>query len=184
MFPNDGGDSPGKKTTEELDNASRFGKSNPGYSTKKWDHYGNEIHLYGPTKKASELQRKYQIELNIYDFKGARDPCYEMSDQARFRILDTPVTLKDLKRSEQLFMHEPSFMDKFITLNATNRQSIKDSQDFFKYVQSSKNAKFVKNGRAYMSPERTPESVFKLNTFRRSALGFMAHNRYNSVVAK
>ena len=101
-----------KSITSNQDEAnSRFGRSNPGATTRKFDHYGNEIFLYGPVKLASELQKKHSIDLNVYEFKGARKPCYEMSDHARFRIMDVPVTLKDLKRSEQLFLNEPKHMD-------------------------------------------------------------------------
>ena len=73
-------------------------------TNRSWDRFGNEILKYTPvTKKANELQSKYAIDIGLYNFEGPRKPCYQMSDEARFRIVDTRVTLKDLRASERLW---------------------------------------------------------------------------------
>lgn len=74
--------------------SSRFGRSSPNSTARKWDSYGNEVITYEKRKQANELQKKYSIDLNIYDFRGARKPSYEMTDFAKFTCLNTPVTLK------------------------------------------------------------------------------------------
>jgi len=52
-----------------------------------------------------------------------------MSDHARFRILDTHVTLKDLKVSERLLLDQPKSMDKYVNVPVSpqGKSSIDDN---------------------------------------------------------
>lgn len=81
---------------------SRFGRNSPNSTQRKWDSFGNEIFTYEKVKQANELQKKYRIDLNIYDVRSSRRPSFAMSDLAKFTCLNTPVTLKQLKQSERL----------------------------------------------------------------------------------
>jgi hypothetical protein len=51
----------------------------------------------------TELQRKYNVDLDIYGAGPDRKPYYEMTEKAAYKILEVPVTLAQLKRSELLW---------------------------------------------------------------------------------
>jgi len=52
-------------------------------STKRiFDNFGNELFPYGLGKMPTELQRKYNVDLDIYGEGPDRKPYYQMTGKA------------------------------------------------------------------------------------------------------
>lgn len=143
-------------------------------SGRSWDRFGNEIFKFGPTKKPNELQKKYAVDIGLYNFEGPRKPFYEMSDEARFRIVDTPVTHKALLASEQLWNQEHKSIDCHIQLKRSEATEQSQTAQSPQWPPRRKPTILNRNGRAYLDTFCTPDSSQRLNTFKRNALNFLS----------